>query len=401
LVYPRLPNPNSDNLNPMRLLVVLQRYLAPGSLWMSQLIEGLGSETVAIAARTQASSDLKPLEIPFVRLRSRNPLHRYLPKSVRPASPLSASNILLRTIRRTDADRILCHFGTEAIEYESVWDRCDVPLFVHFHGYDASFDMLEQDGSGRRVHAADYQSKIIALSSRATFIANSSHMVQKLIEGGVSPDRIVLNRLGVPVAPVLPIKERQSPPLVLFMGRLVDFKGAPLAVKAFSRAKDLGAPGRLIVAGDGPEADLVREAVSLSRFQNEIEVIGHADANRAAELVRKADVFLIHNRVGAVTGQEEALNLAVLEAMAVGTPICGTATGGVAETNVNGKTGFLTMPLDVEAQAQALHKLLTDERLRKEMGLAAWSRVGEHFNQTKQIQNLGEVLRGGGLSRKI
>ena len=78
----------------------------------------------------------------------------------------------------------------------------------------------------------------------------------------------------------------------------------------------------------------------------------------------------------------ELLGLSVLEAMASGTPVVASRTGGIPEVVVDGETGFLVPPGDVEALHDRLATLLADRRLARRMGDAGRSAVLERFTWT-------------------
>jgi glycosyltransferase involved in cell wall biosynthesis len=77
----------------------------------------------------------------------------------------------------------------------------------------------------------------------------------------------------------------------------------------------------------------------------------------------------------------------ILEAMASSIPIVATAVGGNAEIVVDGESGLLVQPSDSESLANAVLKLLEDERLRQKMGELGCQRVKEHFSLEAMTRN--------------
>jgi glycosyltransferase involved in cell wall biosynthesis len=82
----------------------------------------------------------------------------------------------------------------------------------------------------------------------------------------------------------------------------------------------------------------------------------------------------------------------ILEAMAAGTPIVATRSGGAAEMIIEGETGFLVPIGSVDAGVLALEKLLSNASLRQEMGRAGQARVQEVFSLTAFQQKLSTHL---------
>jgi glycosyltransferase involved in cell wall biosynthesis len=75
----------------------------------------------------------------------------------------------------------------------------------------------------------------------------------------------------------------------------------------------------------------------------------------------------------------EAFGCTPVEAMAAGTPVVATRTGGIIETVKNDETGFLVEKSDSHALAKAILKLVENDTLRESMGRAARTRALEHF----------------------
>ena len=110
--------------------------------------------------------------------------------------------------------------------------------------------------------------------------------------------------------------------------------------------------------------------------------------------LKSADVYTVHNRVGPRTKQEEALNLSVLEAMATGLPVVATKSGGVSETVINGQTGLLIQPMDIEGHAKALAAMVSHVEMRATMGRKGWERVCQKFTIEQEMDQLTRILNG-------
>ena len=78
--------------------------------------------------------------------------------------------------------------------------------------------------------------------------------------------------------------------------------------------------------------------------------------------------------------------------MANGLPVVGTRNGGVNETVVDGETGILVTPRDVEAQANAFLKLAHNPELRQQMGDAGRARVSAIFSPQQEADQLRKIM---------
>ena len=81
----------------------------------------------------------------------------------------------------------------------------------------------------------------------------------------------------------------------------------------------------------------------------------------------------------------EGFGCTPVEAMAAGTPVVVTRSGGIVETVRDNETGFLVEKNDAHALAEAILKLLENDALRKRMGTAARKRALEHFHWNRIV----------------
>jgi glycosyltransferase involved in cell wall biosynthesis len=74
-------------------------------------------------------------------------------------------------------------------------------------------------------------------------------------------------------------------------------------------------------------------------------------------------------------------------------PVIATPIGGIGEVVVDGETGLLVAPHDVEALSAALERLLADEKLRATMGTAGRRRAIEEFSLERMVEETQKVYR--------
>ena len=119
-----------------------------------------------------------------------------------------------------------------------------------------------------RVARIAYPSRLARLfrAPRVTFIAVSDAIRNDAIRWGLPPDRVVTQRIGINVDKFhpsgLPIRERER--RILFVGRLVEKKGARYLIEAMARVRAQVPDAALTIVGDGPlRASLMAMAESL------------------------------------------------------------------------------------------------------------------------------------------
>jgi glycosyltransferase involved in cell wall biosynthesis len=143
------------------------------------------------------------------------------------------------------------------------------------------------------------------------------------------------------------------------LGAFTHEKGQDVAAEAAGLLQARLPNLRLFLAGEGPLRASLPGSPSLI-------LPGHiADP---ASLLTALDLFIMPSR-------SEGWGLAALEAMAVGLPVIGSNTGGLAEMIDPGETGWLVPPGDASALAEAIWEASKDRNKLREMGLAARSRT--------------------------
>jgi glycosyltransferase involved in cell wall biosynthesis len=273
-----------------------------------------------------------------------------------------------------------------------VLEECSQEIFIHCHGYDVTWDLRKSESPDIGFFDSSYPTAVVRLSKRAVLIANSQYTKQQLLSIGVSSERIVVKHLGVPIPPEPKRRPLRNSIRILYLGRLVDFKGPDLTIRAFELACDRGLEGELVIAGDGEmriTCELMRKR---SRYADRIHLLGAVDAQRGVELRDSSDIFTGHNYVGPLSHQVEAFGVSVIEAMADSLPVISGRSGGLLETVVDGDTGILVESGDVDGHAEALLSLARDPDRRMAMGEAAWRRAKECFSFEKERHELLRIL---------
>jgi glycosyltransferase involved in cell wall biosynthesis len=353
------------------------------------MIQGLSQDIGSIAANDTGGASYWRGKIRAVSLKrkSRVPfLSRFGVFSPTPRK------IMLKEASRADISRILCHYADFAVQFKDVWDSVRKPLFVHVHGYDATFNLKLHDNPSKNFHPASYPDDIRRLAKRAKLIANSNFTKKILMDGGIEESNIEVKYFGVPIPDSANMHKRTRGVNILHIGRLVDFKSPDRTINAFEIASKKGLDGYLTIIGDGP----MRAACELlrlrSQFSERISILGAMPHEQAVKFLRDADIFTQHNVTGELTGQNECFGVSIVEAMSYGIPVVGTKSGAVPETVLDSVTGILVEPKNAEAQAEALLNLAFDPERRRTMGEAGRNRIAKLFSPESEIKRLHEIM---------
>ena len=177
---------------------------------------------------------------------------------------------------------------------------------------------------------------------------------------------------------------RRRGPIVLFVGRLVPYKGVSVLLDAM---RDVD--GTAFIVGTGPLADPLREQARRAGIADRIVFAGDVDDHELVALYHACDVFVLPSVTHA-----EAFGMVQIEAMACGTPVISTdLPSGVPWVNQHGETGLVVPPGDSAALAAAISRLGSDEPLRKRLGTGARRRVEREFTAARMSERTVSLYR--------
>ncbi len=144
---------------------------------------------------------------------------------------------------------------------------------------------------------------------------------------------------------------------VLFIGRMIERKGMTYLLEAIRRLAPKHPQIHLFAISDGPLKKRFEKYARENNFQDKVEFFGNIEHERVAEICRRSHVFVLPSL-------NEALANATQEALASGLPIITTKTGAAELVKNN---GFIVNKKSSLEIAEALEKLITDEKLRNSM----------------------------------
>ena len=165
-----------------------------------------------------------------------------------------------------------------------------------------------------------------------------------------------------PVAELRSSLSPQDEPLLVHVSNFRPVKRPVDCVEILARVLEQGIKTRLVMVGDGSERPNVEHRARCLGVFDKCIFVGKQP--KIVDYLSAADVLLLPS-------EQESFGLAALEAMACEVPVIASRVGGVPEVVTDGETGFLSEVGDVKKMAEDAARLLTDAKLRREMGKRA------------------------------
>ena len=302
-------------------------------------------------------------------------------------------------------DLVHAHFFMSGMTALQLKSSLGLPFVVTFHGL----------GLVRRLHqgaADEFPETRIAIERDVmrdadVVIAESPDDRRSLLTlYGAEPGNITVIPCGFapdefwPIAPRFARRALGLPsdsPVLLSVGRLVPRKGVDNVIRALGiLVRRLGVPAQLLVVGgnsDIPDPALTPEIARLRAIAAAEGVAGRVTftGRRPRELLKlyysAADAFV-------TTPWYESFGMTPVEAMACGTPVVGARVGGIQNSVVDQRTGFLVPPNDPMMLAERLREVCCSPRLAERLASAGVRRAYALFPWERVAHSLAGVYAG-------
>lgn len=223
---------------------------------------------------------------------------------------------------------------------------------------------------------------ILRVGSFERLVVPSSHTRDQLVEYGVPSDRVVVVPNGIDPEQFRRPDVESHPDTVVTVGRLCRRKGQRFLVEAFDLVHRQWPTAELHLVGDGPLLDDLQRLVEVRDLEEAVTFHGFVPEARKVRLLNEASVFVFGSR-------QEGFGIAVLEAMAAGTPVVARELPVYRDFFEEGRNGYLVGDSAAEFAAVVGALLESDERRReiRSANLAtadrfSWNRTVERMEAT-------------------
>ena len=318
-----------------------------------------------------------------------------IPEMVREINPLKDLKALSRLreyFKHEKFDVVHTHSSKAGIIGRIAARQAGVPVVVHtvhgqaFHAYEKPWKKMLYIAA--EWLAAKYCDKIYAVAQA---------MIDQCVEAKVAPrEKYMVVYSGMDTAAFANAKRDpelrkslgipEDAKVVVTVARLFPMKGyeemLPAAARLAKEFPDL----HFLPVGDGPMFESLQKEIAELGLTDRFHFAGLVPPHRVCDYIAQADL-LWHLSL------HEGLPRAVVQALAVGIPAIGYKLDGTPEVVLNGETGFVTAPQDIDAVVEHSRQLLADKALRQKMGENGKALVIDRFAWRRMADILEEEFK--------
>tara|TARA_B100000524_G_scaffold324920_1_gene207560 strand:- start:36 stop:1136 length:1101 start_codon:yes stop_codon:yes gene_type:complete len=287
---------------------------------------------------------------------------------------------LSKSLKRNKIDVILAEYGVLAFHNIELIKKTNIPLVVHFHGFDASvYEETKKCNNYKEVFK--YASYIIVVSKK---------MREMISELGCPAEKIILNTYGPQ-----PEFEKVSPEFkekaLIAIGRFVNKKAPYYTILAFAKSVEKHSDAHLYLAGGGPLKEACENLVKHLKLEKNITFLGIITPEIFRSYLSKVYGFVQHS-IRAKNGDMEGTPLAVLESSVSGLPVVSTIHAGIPDVIIHNETGLLCQEHDVEEMTTNMIKIFDDRNDSIAMGEKGKRHILSNFALARHIDALDEII---------
>jgi colanic acid/amylovoran biosynthesis glycosyltransferase len=287
---------------------------------------------------------------------------------------------------------MLAHFLPDAWRVLRICQSLNVPVAAVAHGSDALVrrNAASHVGVSAEQMLKNWERMVDAVD---LFLPVSKFLERALVDRGVPTEKVQQHYLGVPIHEGIKNDRDDLRYDVGFIGRLRENKGYREFLKTVNGLSATLPKLRVLIAGDGPGmAEVEAWAEGMRTRVHTLDVLGSVPSETVPRLLASVGVVCCPS-IPVESGAAEGLGLVALEAQQVGTPVVVYDTGGLPETLVPGRTGFVVTAGDTSAMVERVREILSTPNMRAAMGERGRSFVRSEFDLVDQTRSLEDVLK--------
>jgi glycosyltransferase involved in cell wall biosynthesis len=294
----------------------------------------------------------------------------------------SAQQSFLRLMEAFQPDVIFCHHALpNGWMLTQLPPTLQKPLITLDHDFDEIADCYHLPFRKVAVQSvADQSWAMLAVSNRMKNDLNQLFPKTRIqtLHNGVDP---LPDRLFHQCRP----SELEGKKVILCCALFAERKGIPILVRAFHQISSQHPDAVLRIVGSGPDETVIQAAIAELNLSNQVQMVGRKPHAEVLQEMVWADCF-------ALVGWDEPFATVYLEAMAAGKPVICCSDGGITDVLQDGVHGYTVPPKSVEATADALDRMLSNEAQRTQMGQNAQRLIEQHLTWDVKAKELIQLM---------
>ncbi len=223
-------------------------------------------------------------------------------------------------------------------------------------------------------------------------VAVSSEIYEKLLKKNIKTGRVLIIENGIDkslyehgankshINNPFPIDNTNK--VFAVIGRLFPDKAHCHFIDAFFDIKKVYPTSIALIIGEGPSEEEIRKRIIDLKLEDSVFLCG----------VRK-DMMYVYRSIDylVIPSLTEGLPYVLLEAMLFKVPVLATNVGGIPNIVINGVTGYLVPPGDVQSLKNGMEKMLNDQEKTREMSEEGYKLVNEKYSARRMAEDYGRL----------
>jgi colanic acid/amylovoran biosynthesis glycosyltransferase len=288
-------------------------------------------------------------------------------------------------LRQAGPSLLHAHFAEAASSAVSISEALRIPFVFHLRG---GAEMMSDAELRKKAFQLPYLFWRQRLWEQASmFLCVSNFIREKAVRAGFPADKTRVHYTGIDMKRFRPSDSpnEKDKNLVLYVGRLVAYKGVDHLVRAMHIVRNTNPEAHLVVIGDGtlrPELQRLSSSLGVS-----CQFLGEQPWNVVRTWLERARVFCGPS-LTLPDGMSEAFGNVFTEAQAMGVPVVAYRHGGIPESMLDGQTGLLADERDENQLAAHLSRYLSDQNFWQQSREFGMRWVRDNFDVVKQTARL-------------
>jgi len=173
--------------------------------------------------------------------------------------------------------------------------------------------------------------------------------------------------------------------ILLTIARLVPRKNIDKVIRALPKVLEKVSDVLYVIVGDGCERGSLENLVAAKKLEKHVRFVGYVEHDLVPSLFYASDIYISPSLI-------ETFGISLIEAAASFKPVIASKIGGIEDAVIDGETGVLVDPNNIDQIANAAIQLLTDEGFRRKLGENGRRRVEQLFSWEKVGERLDKII---------